>query len=250
MDKDEVPPPTTRTVENEGENPTATCCFNLIAQHTLQEAGRSRWAPRFLLFFTRVGTGLALLFMYAIGFLEQSVTRDSLLFGITYLGLAATFFGLALCTHLTCCCPAGTGGNIFATVIVLAYALFGTLAVFMLTDLVYSSLFFPVNDWYAGVLVLPFCAFLSDIVVMQARVRLRFRYILSVTCVYLGYAIVTTAGRLTNASCLPTAVTPCTRANPGRQVGIQVIFLVLQPFCAAIAIGLTRIPWPCYGRRS
>ncbi len=239
--KDETRPPATNDVENEAESTTRACCFNLIAQHTLREAGESKWAPRLLLFFTRVGIGFALLFMCAYGSLGPSVTRDELLFLITYLGLVTMFFALAFCTQLTCCCPPSADGSTFATVIVLAYALFGTLAVFMLTDLVYSSLFFPMNESFAGVLVLPFCAYLADIVVMQARVRLRFRYILSVTCVYLGCAI---------ASCLPTAVTPCTRANPGRQVGVQVIFLVLLPFCAAAAIGLTRIPWPCYGRPS
>ncbi len=249
-DKDETQPPATNDVENVTESTRATCCFKLIVQHTLREAGESKWAPRVLLVFTRAGTGFVLLTMGGIAFLQTAVTRDSLLFSITYNGLATTFFALALCTHLTCCCPAGAGGNTFATIIVLAHALFGTLAVFLLTDLAYSTVVFGINEWVAGVLVLPFCAYLSDVVIMQARVRLRFRYILSVTCVYLGYAIVTTAGRLTNASCLPTAVTPCTRAYPGRQVGIQLIFLALLPFCAAVAIGLTRIPWPCYGRRS
>ena len=249
MNKDETPRPEASDAEDDVDTSTPTC-FKLIAQHTLGEAGKSKWAPRILLFPTRAGTGFALLFMYAFGSLEAPVTRDLLLFTITYYGLIATFFALALCTLLSCCCPPGACGNIIATVIVLAYALFGALAVLLLTDLVYSSLVFPMNAWYAGQLVLPFCAFLSDIVVMQARVRLRFRYILAVTCVYLGYAMVTTAARLTIASCWRTAVTPCTRANPGRQVGVQVIFLVLLPFCSAVAIGLTRIPSPWNGRRS
>ena len=176
----------------------------------------------------------------------QEVTRDYVLWALTYFAICATMFALSLCTLFTWCWNHHPSSTYFATACVYVHAFSGAFAVFMLTDMVYTSFYFPVNEWYAMIFILPISAYLLDVIVMQARIRLRFRYILSVSCFYILFISISVALRLATGECRsPNFSLPCPR-NVGIVIGIELIFIVLLSIAAFVAIGLTRIPWPCY----
>ncbi len=244
-------PPAISEAENEAEDRPETYCFKAIVRHTMQEAGESKWAPNTLLFLTRLLGAVALLVMCVIAFIKRTATRDVELRAITYVGLIITYFALTLCTIFTCCrTPSNrSASTIVATAVVYAYAFFGTFAVFMMTDLFHLLIRVDLSGLDTAVLVLPFGVYLVDVFVMQARVRMRFRYIISVTFFYLCYVLIKTGILVTRGTCSSVPASLCALHIPqsvGHQFGGNLFFVAFLPIAADIAVGLTRLPWPCY----
>ncbi len=231
--------PTDATGARERTGGPRTFCFKLFVQHDMREAGGSRWAPWVALCATRLLCSfscIAVLVVLALGF--------SGAFNFLYCagpGLAGlTYLLLAVCT-----CMQGMGMRAsrklgFSTAVVLLHFITAALSLFLVAEFVALVIITQsVIGFNPNLLIIltPFFAFLLDVLVMQARIRFRYRYCLFFFVLAVLYTIIAIVVRaVTCSSCMRAAVI-------GRDVGMN---LGIGLVASLVAVILTRIPWPCF----
>ncbi len=214
-----------------------TFCIWLVAVHDMREAGESRWAPWGALFATRLFSGLtciALVILMAIRF--QWMLSIHSLAGLIFSGL--TYLGLAACTLLH-----GTGAQAsqksgFSTAVVFLHSITAALSVLLILEFAGIA-----DDYQHGgfnpdslIVLTPFIAYLLDVLVMQARIRLRYRYsvfffLLSTVCTIVWIVILA-------VRCVNCFLFPLVGLLVGINMGIGLI-------ASLIAVSLTRISLLC-----
>ncbi len=217
-----------------------TFCLKLLVQHGMPEAGESRWAPWAALFATRLLTGLTSITLFVLLVLIFPWLSSLAAYaGFGFSGL--TFLGLAICTFLQGKGARASRSSRFSTAVVFLHSVTGALSVFLITRFVGVVL---IDHHQRGgfhpsslILLTPLIAYLLDVLVMQARIRLHYRYSLFFLILLALYTIIEIVVlRVTCPSCMHFAVI-------GSFAGINLgIGLVASLF----AVLLTRIPWQCF----
>ncbi len=95
--------------------------------------------------------------------------------------------------------------------------------------------------FYPSLLILltPLMAYILDVVVLQSRIRLEYRYSLFWSALNLAYTVI--ALIVLGFSCQN-----CVHIGYGTPIAVLVLIQILVGYIASIiAVWLTRIPWPC-----
>ncbi len=211
-----------------------TYCFKVICQHGIREAGESRWASWRLLFTTRLLYGLTFATLFV---LSTVVFRDRST--IIPLGLSAvTFLGLAICTFLQGNGAKASRKSGFSTLVVFLHSATASISVYLIVGflvIVARGLFYP----SLLILLTPLMAYILDVVVLQSRIRLEYRYSLFWSALNLAYTVI--ALIVLGFSCQN-----CVHIGYGTPIAVLVLIQILVGYIASIiAVWLTRIPWPC-----
>ncbi len=206
----------------------------------MREAGESRWAPWGALFATRLVSGLtciALVVLLALGF---SWTQNLVLLGgLGFTGL--TYLGLAACTFLQGRGARASRKSGFSTAVVFLHSITAAISVFFIAE--FAGVVLAYNIQYFGfhasslIILTPFMAYLLDVLVMQARIRLRYRYALFFLILSTLYIVIVIA--VVGVRCPSCLSGPLIGALVGIHIGVGCV-------AALLAVLLTRISWPCF----
>lgn len=221
------------------DKPSRSCKDRFVVVHTIKEAGESHWAPWWLLLITRLLSCASL-----FGLEMYSVMRGPLFnvphidtkYGVIYIrriyhfGSAFTFFLLVICTALSV-----KGSNIvaFPTLTLQLHGIFSVLSLDMLASLV--VLLFTKGLFFTTAFI-PFALYLFDILVMHSRMRLRYR------CAVIGWFFTVLFDLFIFLTKTNTTVSTIQGSQVGWMAGRSLILLVLS----LLAIGISRIRWPCF----
>ncbi len=223
---------------NRSDRPKAMC-FRLVVQHDMREAGESRWAPWAALFATRLLSSLtciAMVVLLALGYSRLSSLASYV--GLCFAGL--TYLGLATCTFLQGKGARASRKSGFSTAVVFLHSITATLSVLLIAEFITIVIFTHYNigfDPSSLIILTPLVAYLLDVLVMQARIRLRFRYCLFFLISAALYTIIEIVVlRVTCRNCLYGFVAVW---SVGFNLGIGLV-------ASLIAVLLTRISWPCF----
>ncbi len=200
----------------------------------MREAGGSRWAPWAALLATRLLSGLTcitLAFLLTLGFIW--VSSPAAYVTLWFSGI--TYFGLARCSYLQGQGERASRKSAFSTAFVFLHSITAALSVFDISEFVLLAI-----GWFnpnSLIILTPRLAYLLDVLVMQACIRLRYRYSLFFLVLSTLFTIIMfLISDVRCWSCLDLA-----------RIGAFVGFNIGIGFVASlIAVFLTRISWPCF----
>ena len=232
MTQDETLPTTDpATIIAAHDSNTNTYCFKIVGQHDMREAGESRWAHWGVLFATRLLSGLTFVALTALTILLSGRTKTvPALAGLIFSAL--TFPALAICSCFQGVNARASRKPVFSSAAVFSHSITASLSVFLITDFI---VFASTDGFERELLILlsPFIAYLLDVIVMQSRIRLRYRYSLFFTVASTLYTLVILIG-YTTVSC-----SNCDHA--GQFQGAVLLNIVIGLIASLLAISLTRI---------
>lgn len=230
-------PVTDPTVED--NVPRRSCKYRLIVEHSMKEAGESRWARWWLLLTTRILSSAMILGSGIVGYIAISRPVSPLSFAATLpfnFGPGLSFLFLTICTILH---KKGSEKVTFPTLTLVIHAIFLVTSAYGFAH-VMSTLIFNVPDYFSPENY-PIGLHLIDVLVMQARIRLRFRY------AFLGTVLRTVIDVIVFVS-VPKKYFDGTIMVPFAPGSLIAYFAVKAGITLALGlfvIGLTRIPWCC-----
>lgn len=207
--------------------PRRSCTDRFAVVHEYNEAGTSRWAPWWLLLLTRL-LSCGGLFGVAIYWVIQAPFFDMV--HIYHFGIALSFFLLMVSTALH---EKGLQKPAFQTATLLIHGIFAVLSLFTAAS---SILLLILGSTFYITGFIPFVLYIFDILVMQSRMRLRYR------CAFIGWFISLVWDVIVMFS------RGAGRTFQSSNAGWFALGHFILLFMSFPVIGITRIQWCCFKR--
>ena len=225
--------PTVGRRKSHEEEQSDTCCFRLIGRHDIREAGGSKWAPWQLHVLTRL-CSCALLIALAV--LAIPYNGKGVFWYFTY-SLSTTTYILLAFSSVLFGVGTGVGRDLnFSTFVVFLHSFTASLSILFISDFAQNVTFDSLSgrrfNPLSLLLLLPLLVYLFDVLVMQARFRLRYRYALIVTSLFFVYTFVSGA---------VTRISMANRSSIGSFIGGGLLAVTLMFVSSIVAVSVTRV---------
>ncbi len=206
----------------------------------MREAGESRWAPWGLLFATRLAFAFVLIVVGGLdlfpGIMASIFPTSSIDYGLarkffralTFLATGLTYTLLAGCTMIVACGRRAAKGVLYPSFAVFMMGLTAPFSWYMIAEFVEAIVIRGVFGWEMLRLLLPLFAYSVDVLLMQSKVRLRFRYAFYSFLLYVLYNVL-------------WHIHTVHSFELGTTIAVAFGFAGAMLLAAIIAIGITRV---------